>query len=158
MQPVQISKLLAVLAAHEVRFVVVGGVAAIMHGAPYTTFDLDIVHDRGEDNVERLIAALDEVDARYRDPGGRVIRVSVDALRGSGHHLLITKHGPLDVLGMIVGDRTFAELQAGVVVVQVAEQNVSVIGLEQLIATKSELRRAKDMPAIEMLQTILRKY
>jgi predicted nucleotidyltransferase len=157
MQPVQISKLLSVLIDHEVLFVVVGGVAAIMHGAPYTTFDLDIVHDVTVGNVDRLIAALTELDAKYRDPAGRVIRVSTESLLGPGHHLLITKYGPLDILGTIVGDRTYSALQDDVVTVKIAEQQVLVIGLEQLIATKRELRRAKDFAAIEMLQVILNK-
>ena len=81
---VQIRKLLATLHAHGVAFVVVGGVAAVMHGALYTTFDLNIVHDRSDANVARLLATLTELDARYRDPAGRGLRPSQEGLRGPG--------------------------------------------------------------------------
>ena len=58
---------LATLARHGVEFVVVGGVAAVLNGAPISTFDLDIVHARSEENLDRLLAALTELDARDRD-------------------------------------------------------------------------------------------
>jgi hypothetical protein len=81
--------------------VVVGGVAAVLNGAPISTLDLDIVHARSEENLDRLLAALTELDARYRDLTGRVLRPERSALAGDGHHLLITSYGPLDVLGQI---------------------------------------------------------
>ena len=59
-------RILGILAAHHVRFVVVGGVAAVLHGAPLATFDLDIVRDRSADNVKRLLGALDALGARSR--------------------------------------------------------------------------------------------
>jgi len=156
-QPVQISKLLAALDAHGVAFVVVGGVAAVMHGAPYTTFDLDIVHDRSDANVARLLAALAELNARYRDPAGRVLRPSQDGLRGPGQHLLLTNLGPLDILGVMVGDRDFARLAHSATVVLLGSHQVRVIGLLDLIASKRELNRAKDLPVVALLQAISRQ-
>ncbi len=67
---------LEVFARHEVELIVVGGVAAVVGGAPIATFDLDIVHARNAANLARLQAALDEIDARYRDPAGRSQRSS----------------------------------------------------------------------------------
>lgn len=58
--------ILATLQRHEVEFVVVGGVAAVLHGAPVTTFDLDTLIRVSEDNSERLLAAFEEINARYR--------------------------------------------------------------------------------------------
>jgi hypothetical protein len=63
-------RLLEVLVRHEVEFVIVGGVAAILEGAPIFTQDLDILHQPTDDNTERLLRALEEVHARYRDPAG----------------------------------------------------------------------------------------
>ena len=55
---------------HGVEYVVVGGLAAVLQGAPVTTLDVDIVYARSEENVGRLEAALTELDARVRtDPG-----------------------------------------------------------------------------------------
>jgi hypothetical protein len=58
---------LEVLARHHVDFIVVGGVAAVLNGAPVSTFDLDIVHARTDANLDRLMHALGELEAHYRD-------------------------------------------------------------------------------------------
>ena len=60
-------EILELLNKYEVEFIVVGGVAAVIRGAPVTTFDLDALVRIGEDNAERLSLALDELDARYRE-------------------------------------------------------------------------------------------
>src|SRR5882672_5233809 len=69
-QPPKFKEALEVFTHHRVDFVVVGGVAAVLGGAPISTFDLDIVHDRSPANVVRLLGALAELDARYRDLTG----------------------------------------------------------------------------------------
>jgi hypothetical protein len=79
----------------------VGGVAAVLAGAPISTFDLDIVHDRSATNVARLLNALTDLDARYRDLTGRVLRPEARALEGDGHHLLLTSCGPLTYSGVL---------------------------------------------------------
>jgi hypothetical protein len=79
-QPPKFKEALEVLAGHHVDFVVVGGVAAVLGGAPISTFDLDIVHDRTQTNVVRLLSALTDLDARYRDLTGRVLRPEAHAL------------------------------------------------------------------------------
>lgn len=43
---------------HEVRYVVIGGIAAVLYGVPRATFDLDILIDHTEDNTRRLLNAL----------------------------------------------------------------------------------------------------
>jgi hypothetical protein len=45
--------ILSALVAEGVRFLVIGGVAAIVQGVPVTTFDLDLVHDRERENCRR---------------------------------------------------------------------------------------------------------
>ncbi len=93
--------ILTCLATHRVEFIVVGGVGAVLQGAPIATFDLDIVHERSSENVTRLLAALGELDAIFRDPAGRRIRPQAHHLLGEGQCLLLTNAGPLDVLGEI---------------------------------------------------------
>lgn len=50
----------------QVEFVVIGGLAAVLHGAPLVTVDIDIVHHRTPENVGRLLALLRSLHARYR--------------------------------------------------------------------------------------------
>ncbi|MBI5086743.1 MAG: hypothetical protein HZB13_19375, partial [Acidobacteria bacterium] len=92
---------LSTLLRHGVEFIVVGGVSAVLHGAPYDTFDVDVVHARAATNLERLVDALEELDAVYRMMMSRRLRPPLSALEGPGHQLLMTRHGPLDVLGEI---------------------------------------------------------
>ncbi|HVZ32082.1 MAG TPA: hypothetical protein VG963_06645 [Polyangiaceae bacterium] len=66
-----IADLIQSLAAHDVEFIV-GGVAALLQGAPINTIDLDIVYARSPANVDRALAALAELGAVYRDDGRRL--------------------------------------------------------------------------------------
>ncbi|HZY03412.1 MAG TPA: hypothetical protein VFF02_07905 [Anaeromyxobacteraceae bacterium] len=85
--PQGLTTLLARLAASGTEFVLVGGLAAVAQGAPLATVDVDVVHRREAANVERLIAFLGAVDARYRGrPIGQVLRPTREALLGEGHH------------------------------------------------------------------------
>lgn len=54
------------------EFIIVGGVAALLQGAPINTIDLDIVYARSPANVDRALAALEELGAVYRDDGRRL--------------------------------------------------------------------------------------
>ena len=73
----------------------------MIHGAPVTTFDIDIVHRRTHDNIERLTKALESLDAYYRHLPERLIRPTESHLATLDRQLLLTRFGPLDVLGMI---------------------------------------------------------
>lgn len=154
-QPPRFREALEVLARHDVDFIVVGGVAAVLAGAPISTFDLAIVHRRTADNVARLQVALADLDARYRDPAGRTLRPDAAALVGPGHHLLLTRCGPLDVLGQIglgeghdalVEDSTLLSLDA---------LSIRVLGLRALIRSKEQAGRDKDRAVLAILRRTL---
>jgi hypothetical protein len=79
-----LTTLLARLAASGTDFILVGALAAVAQGAPLTTLDVDVVHRREPGNVDRLIAFLDSVDARYRGrPAGQVLRTLAELKRGT---------------------------------------------------------------------------
>ena len=120
-----------------------------------STFDLDIVHDRAADNVDALVAALTELDARDRDPAGRVLRPEPRGLLGPGHHLLMTTAGPLDVLGAIVGDDTYASLAPKADAIELAGVTVQVLGLAAVIESKARLARDKDRATLAILRRTL---
>lgn len=150
--PADVLALLRALVEHEVEFVVVGGVCAVLHGAPVATFDLDIVPERSEANVERLIGTLAALDAVYRDLGGRTLHPDARALRGPGHHRLMTRSGPLDVLGEIGAHRDLAALAPRSRHVDVGQGlTVRVLDLDALIETKREAGRAKDLATLPIL-------
>ena len=86
-------EVMSVLWRHSVEYIVVGGVSAALNGAPIVTIDIDIVHARSSANISRLMGALAELDAAYRDPGGRLIRPNESHLASPGHQLLKTRFG-----------------------------------------------------------------
>jgi hypothetical protein len=146
---------LDVFARHRVEVIVVGGVAAVLNGAPISTVDLDLVHLRTVDNLARLGAALLELDARYRDPGGRVIRPDPLTMAGDGHHLLLTNCGPIDLLGRIGHGRAYEDLRPDTEVVRLAGHEVRILTLGALIRTKEEAGRAKDHAVLAVLRRTL---
>ncbi|MGE0580603.1 MAG: hypothetical protein AB7P31_00510 [Steroidobacteraceae bacterium] len=154
--PPRFKDALEVFARHDVELIVVGGVAAVIGGVPLATFDLDVVHARDAANLDRLQRALEDLDARYRDPGGRTLRPDVSSLAGAGHHLLMTRCGPVDVLGSIGRGRNYEVLLPHALAVQLGGLTIRVLGLEVLIQTKEEAGRDKDRAALELLRRALR--
>lgn len=147
---------LQTLADHEVDFIVVGGVCAVLHGAPLYTFDLDLVHSRLPDNLDRLQQALQALDAYYREHGERRLRPTLSHLASSGHQLLMTKAGLLDLLGTLSKDRGYDELLPHTVPLTVREGlQVRLLDLATLIAVKEELGRDKDKAALAVLRRTL---
>jgi hypothetical protein len=102
----QLRKLLERLVEHDVEFVIVGGLAGVLHGSPINTQDVDIVYKISEANAERLLRALASLDAVFR---GDLRKIGPDAshLPSHGYKLLVTCFGPLDCLGTIEKDTTY---------------------------------------------------
>jgi len=148
--------ILQTLAEHQVDFIVVGGVGAVLQGAPISTFDLDVVHSRTRDNVDRLLAALEAVDARYRTTGAREIKPGRSQLSSPGHQLLMTTFGPLDLLGAIGTGRGYGELLCQAVKLKIgAGLSVRVLDLATLIKVKEEVAHDKDRAVLAVLRRTL---
>jgi hypothetical protein len=148
--------ILRVLSKHDVKFIIVGGVCGVLHGAPISTFDLDLVHSRAPDNVEHLLAALKELDARYRDPAGRLLRPKKAHLSSAGHQLLMTKGGPLDLLGEIGSHRDYDQLLPDTITIKLsARLRVRVLTLEALIREKEQMAGDKDKAVLPILRKTL---
>jgi hypothetical protein len=149
-------EMLRVLRAHEVEFIVVGGVCAALHGSPMVTGDLDVVHARTEGNLDRLQAALRELDAVYRVQRDRRLAPPRSALAGEGHQLLVGGHGSIDVLGAIGAGLDYAQLLPHTEEVDLGDGLVvRMLDLPTLIRTKRELGRPKDMLAVLHLEEVL---
>lgn len=148
-------ELLEALARHGVDFIVVGGVAAVLEGAPITTLDLDVVYDRRPENAARLTTALENLDARYRDPAGREIRPDPERLRTLRMSLLDTDLGPLDVISEVGEGWTYDDLLPATVVQQVAEVQVRSLTLSKLIELKELTNRDKDRAMLPVLRRTL---
>jgi hypothetical protein len=147
--------LLRTLAAHRVDFIIVGGVCAVLHGAPVTTFDLDLVHSRDPENIARLLAALHELDAYYRGRGAQRLRPTTALLGSSGHHLFMTRFGPLDILGTIGSGHDYQNLIDRAVMFDVDGLHLHLLDLDVLIAIKEETGHDKDVAVLPLLRRTL---
>ncbi len=136
----------------EVEFIVVGGLAAVLQGAPLVTFDLDIVHRRTPENVERLLAVLLRGGAYHRlDLANRRLPPTRDALLGHGHLNLAVQDAKLDVLCEIDPHAGYDELIADTETVPLHGRTLRVIGLARLIEAKAAAGRPKDRMALPIL-------
>jgi hypothetical protein len=148
--------ILQTLAERQVNFIVVGGVCAVLHGAPISTFDLDVVHSRAPDNLDRLLAALQALDAFYRGQGDRRLTPQLSHLASPGHQLLMTRAGPLDLLGTLNPGQGYDELLEHTVELQASgDLRVRVLDLPTLIAVKEGAGRDKDKAVLPILHRTL---
>ncbi len=148
-------EILRVLVRHDVKFIVVGGVAAILQGAPLVTEDLDVVYLCSAGNNTRLADALAELGACYFDPAGRGIEPDVSKLAALKMHLLQTRHGRVDVLRTVGKDLAFEDLAEKSRVFEIAELQVRVLDLETVIETKEHANRPKDRYQLLYLRQLL---
>ena len=96
-----LSAVLEGLIKADVNFILVGGLAAVVQGAPVTTMDVDIVHNRSSENIIKLLAFLKSIGAFHRRLDDKVIEPTERDISGEGHALFSTRLGPLDVLAVI---------------------------------------------------------
>lgn len=161
-KPANFKAIFEVLARHGVDFVLIGGVAATVHGCSTPTYDIDIVYRRSDENLQRLLAALGELEAVFAlDLAGRRLAPTVSHLLTAGPKLLQTKHGRLDILGEIRPDIGFDDLNQDSVPVSLGPR-VQVISLERLIDIKAWLvslnlheRGGRDQIHLHQLRAIL---
>ncbi len=147
-------QLLELLSRHDVDFIVVGGVAAILEGVPITTLDLDVVYDRSPENLERLLEVLQTVEASYRDPLGRHFVPTIEKLATYRMNLLRTTLGPFDVIGSIDG-AGYEELLESTKMRQVGELRLRVLELSKVIESKELANRPKDRAVLPLLRKTL---
>jgi hypothetical protein len=147
---------LQVLARHHVDYVIVGGMAAVLQGAPVSTFDLDIVHSREAPNLDRLVGALRELGAFYREEPDLRITPDQSKLRGPGHHLLLTVAGPLDVLGAVVTGDAYPELAGRTRRLDLGDGITAlVLDLSVVIEIKERLNTERDRAVLPVLRRTL---
>jgi hypothetical protein len=156
-------RVLATLHANNVQFVLVGGLAAIAHGSPLATADIDIAPDRRLANLERLAVALGALNARLRvadDPDGVPFPVDAAFLAAQPLMLnLVTDAGDVDLTFAPSGfPGGYDQLLPNAVTVHlVAEADTSVAALDDIIESKQTAGRDKDLAALPYLRELRRQ-
>ena len=146
---------LRLLSEYRVDLVIVGGVAAAIHGSLLLTNDLDVCYARETQNLERLATALRSVHARLRNvPEGITFKLDAETLKRGLNFTFATDIGDIDLLGEVSGVGTYVEVANGSLTVELFGYQFRVIGIDKLIEAKRAAGRPKDLLAIPELEAI----
>jgi predicted nucleotidyltransferase len=151
-------RILRALAAHDVDFVLIGGLAAATHGSPFLTQDVDVTPERSAANLDRLSIALKELDARIRTQGvegGLHFDHDGESLAAAGVWNLTTRYGDLDVSFVPNGTEGYPDLLRGAKATRLAGVVVRVAALEDIVRSKQAANRPKDQRVLPTLREIL---
>lgn len=151
-------RILAELERHCVRYVLIGGLAAVLHGSAMPTFDVDITPEPSAENLTRLSDALRALDARIRVdgiPGGFPFSHDSASLAGMNTLNLVTSAGDLDIAMHPAGVPDFSAWDRDAVRIEVLGVKVSVASLKSVVRSKAAADRPKDHAALPMLRALL---
>jgi hypothetical protein len=151
-------RILGVLEEHGVRFVLVGGFAAVIHGSPYVTVDVDVVPERTEENLRRLSDALRALHARIwtsAEPEGIPFDHDARSLADTKVWNLVTDHGRLDVTFDPSGTGGYPDLERDAVRLEILGVAVDVASLADVIRSKEAAGREKDRLVLPVLRRLL---
>lgn len=148
-------ELLRALAQSEVKFIIVGGAAAIAHGSATLTLDLDIVYDRAKENIERVFSALSPHRPYLRGaPPGLPFQWSTQTILNGLNFSLTTSLGAIDLLGEITGGGSYQDLLVNSIEIELYGTKCLCLNLETLIKTKRAAGRPKDLSAVAELEAL----
>jgi hypothetical protein len=151
-------RLLATLHRHKVVFVLIGGLAAVYHGSPFPTEDADITPDTNDLNLDRLAAALRELNARIRaDDVPERVPFTCDAkeLAAAQTWDLVTDAGDLDIAFRPSGTQGYSDLRRDSVSADIYDVTVQIASLADVIRSKQAANRPKDQRVLPTLRAIL---
>ena len=123
-------EIIATLNHHQVQYIVIGGFAATLHGCPEQTFDLDILYADSPDNRQRLLAALQSLNAQWDES------LTESVLQRQPVFALNTRLGDLDILCELLGVGSYDDAIGHSQHVRLGDQKVPLLDLPTLIKSK----------------------
>ena len=155
MRPTDFAALLQRLLDADVEFILVGGLAANVHGSARATYDVDVVYRRTPENLRRLVDALHPVQPYLRGaPRGLPFVFDADTLLRGLNFTLTTTIGDLDLLGEVVGGGDYDALLPESVSIAIFGRSLTCVSLTALIRLKRAAGRPKDLEAIAELEAL----
>ena len=150
---------LKLLGQYQVECVIIGGVAASLHGATNLTRDLDVCYARNPENLRRLARALQSVTAKLRNaPADIAFILDDEALRRGLNFTFSTAVGSLDLLGEVRGVGYYEDMISDSVAYDLFGYSFPVIDLERLILAKRTAGRGKDLLVLPELEAIRERH
>jgi hypothetical protein len=147
------ARILEELNRARVDYVVIGGVAATLHGCPEQTYDLDIFYEASPENRARLLEALTAIGAQWEEP------LSETTLQRQSVFSLNTNHGDLDIFTEVPGIKSYASVAATANVFEIEGAAAKALDLESLVAAKqaAEDPNPRKRAALAYLKEIQRR-
>lgn len=158
MRELDLAPLLAVLSEYGVQYVLIGGIAAVAHGSPFPTADVDITPAPDVENLGRLSRALTALDARVRVegvPDGLPFTHDAASLASGSTWNLTTRHGDLDLCLVPAGTAGFDDLRRDAARTELLGVVVLVASLADVIRSKQAANRPKDQRVLPTLRELL---
>lgn len=150
--------IIRVLVEHGVDFVLIGGYAAVVHGSPLLTRDVDVVPLTARDNYARLSAALFELDAKVRAQGVEPLPFDhARSLADVSIWNLTTKYGDLDITVQPSGTRGYDDLVRDAITIELRGMKVRIASLADIVRSKEAAGRDKDRRALPVLRELVAK-
>jgi len=151
----QFEVLLSALRSEKVAFVIIGGVAATLHGSARLTNDLDVVYARSAENIECLARALAPFEPYLRGaPPGLPFQFDSATIKRGLNFTLRTIAGDIDVLGELTGVGSYTAVKAESLEASLFGDSYSFINLDALLRSKRAAGRAKDLEVVAELEAI----
>ena len=163
-QPLDPECIFQVLAEHEVDYVLIGGLAAVLHGSPTLTNDADILPAQTEDNLTRLGAALRDLEAKVRSPDtpdGIPFEPHPELLRSMAMLNMTTRCGDLDLSFAPAAMDDYEEVAERAVTYDISGTRVLVASLDDVIRSKETAGRPKDeitLPTLRALREEIERH
>lgn len=149
--PLDAERILRTLAEHGVDYVLIGGLAVQTHGHPRTTNDADVIPAPDPANLDRLAAALRDLGARVLNPDHEGEQIDARMLPRATIWQLTTRDGGVDVLHEVPGGRSYDELRAAALEIELDGVEIHVVGLDDLIRMKVARGRPVDLDDVTAL-------
>jgi len=153
-----LERLIDALAAEQVDFVIIGGVALVLHGSPRITQDLDICYGRTPENLERLAAVLRPYHPTLRGaPRDLPFELDARSLASGLNFTLESELGDFDLIGEVSGVGGYQQVAADAVPMQVYGHSVRVMSLAALERAKRAAGRLKDLADLAEIAELRRR-
>lgn len=148
--------LLRALAEQHVRCIIIGGVAATVHGSARHTRDIDFVYSRDDENISRTVTALAPYAPYLRGaPAGLPFRWDAATIRAGLNFTLTTSVSDVDFLGEVVGGGRYENLLPDTVEIEAFGVRARCVTLPKLIVLKRAAGRPKDHEILAELESLL---
>ena len=153
---VDLAQVITPLVRAKLDFILIGGMAAILHGSARVTFDVDVVYSRRQGNIERLAEVLSPFKPSLRGaPADLPFTWDAKTIRNGLNFTLTTTLGDIDLLGEVAGGGTYSDLLQHSVDIEAFDVCFKCIDLPTLIRIKEAAGRPKDREAIAELRVLL---